>query len=190
MHSSGNLTLTSAVIGAGKQITVYVDGGDVAITGNITYNTAGWTDRSQIPSLKLIVHGVVYIGKDVTALNGLYAAIPDSGYDSTAASNKQTFDAPKRGTISTCSTGFDSYDPTKILTTYASMNADCSQRLTVTGSVVAAQVWLLRSYGTLGSTPAAEVFEYAPEVWLAPGGGANGSAASPYQSIVALPPTL
>lgn len=190
LHSGGNLTLTGTTIAAGQHVTIYVDG-DVAITGNITYATGGWTDRTQIPSFKLIVHGVIYIDKGVTALDGLYAAIPDAGYDNTSKpSNKQQFSAPKAGTISTCSTGFNSYDPTLILTTYASMPADCAKRLVVTGSVVAGQVWMLRNIGAPGGQ-SAETFNYAPEVWLAPAGGSGGaSSGSMYQSVIGLPPIL
>ena len=70
------------------------------------------------------------------------------------------------------------------------MYADCGSKLTVTGSMVGMQIWLLRTLGNLGGQPA-EVFNYAPETWLAPAGGSsNTSGATNYQSIVGLPPVL
>jgi len=185
-HTGSNLSLTASTIGNGKHVTIYVDG-DVAITGNITYPPgASYSDRLDIPSFRLIVHGRIYIGANVTQLDGLYVAIPDAGY---ADSGKpSTFDAPKVGTISTCSSGFISLDPTALASNnFASV---CGNPLTVNGSVVAEQLWLLRTHGSLESGFPAEVFNYSPEVWLAPSAGAAGVSGEDYQSIIGLPPVL
>jgi hypothetical protein len=187
-YVTSNQTLSAATIPAGKHIILYVDS-DVAITGNISYPPAStvYSSRSEIPSFELVVHGTIYIDSSVTALSGLYAAIPDNNYATTTTAS--SFNSPSAGTISTCSSGFTSYDPSQFLTN--NMASNCAQQLTVTGSFVANQVWLLRSFGGLATKQPAEVFDYSPEIWLAPSGATSSGAASPtYQSIVGLPPIL
>jgi hypothetical protein len=189
-HIGSNLSLATSTIGNGRHVTIYVEG-DVAITGNITYPAgASYSDRSDIPSFRLIVHGRIFIGANVTQLDGLYVAVPDAGYaDSTVPAGKpSTFSAPKAGTISTCSVGFTSLDPTALASNnFASV---CGNPLTVNGSVVAEQLWLLRTRGSLNSGIPAEVFNYSPEVWLAPSAGAGGVSGVDYQSVIGLPPVL
>ena len=182
-------------IPAGKKITLYVEG-DATITGNITYSQTGWTSRALIPSFKLIVHGVVYIDRSVTTLDGLYAAIPDTGYvgtPTTPAPHNQ-FSAPQNGTITTCSRVVGgvrvSYDPSKVGTTDATMAADCAAKLTFNGSVAALQVWPLRTGGSTASGVAAETFNYTPEMWLSPSGSTTSGGNADYQTIIGLPPVL
>jgi hypothetical protein len=188
--TTGNISISSASGGipAGKKIELYVSG-NVAITGNITYNTAGWNVRTDIPSFRLVVNGVIYIDNDVTELDGLYAAVPDSGYADPSI-GEVAFSAPIDGTIATCSRGFASYNPRGILdSSDASMPADCAKRLTFNGSVAGLQIWLLRTGGSVATNAPAEVFNYRPETWLAPSSNGNTTPAA-YDSIIGLPPIL
>lgn len=182
-YVKSQMTLQSGIIPAGRQITLYVED-KVAITGTgITYAPGPYANRANIPSFKLIVNGTIYIGSSVSALDGLYAAIPDPGGDTKV----NQFASPIPGTISTCSTGFTSYNPAE--PPVGSIFDPCNRQLTVTGSVAANQIWLLRTFGTLGGGQAAEVFRYSPEIWLAPA-GSNGGYVPDYQSVVGLPPIL
>ncbi|HEX8226621.1 MAG TPA: hypothetical protein VF572_02010 [Candidatus Saccharimonadales bacterium] len=182
-------------IAAGRKITLFVEG-NANITGNIAYRLGGWNTRGQIPSFKLIVHGVIYIDRSVSVLDGLYAAVPESGYAGTQGSPApdNQFSAPQKGTISTCSRpagdgNYRSYDPTKVLSTDASMASDCAGKLTFNGTASALQLWLLRTGGSVDAGTAAETFNFGPEMWLAPAGRAEGMDDS-YQSIIGLPPVL
>ena len=175
----GPLTIGGATIPPGKHLTIYVQG-DVALNGDITYTPAAYAGRSQIPSFRLIVNGVIYIDSTVGRLDGLYAAIPNT------LTGANQYNAPIPGTISTCSTGFNIYDPSQVANN--SMQSICGKQLVFNGSVVAQQLWMLRTLGTLSTHQPAEVFNYDPEIWLAPSG--SGQYAPNYQSVIGLPPIL
>ena len=191
-YVNGSLTLNSVIIPAGKHITVYVKG-DVAIAGDISYALYG--SRKDIPSFKLIVNGTIFIGAGVNKLDGTYAAIPDTDAFTAGLNGGPSindFGNPNAGTIATCSQStalpFKSYNPLEF--TINGMATACNKQLVVTGSLVAEQIWLLRTYGTLDGAPVApaEVLNYSPEVWLS---GDTGSVrAGDYQSIIGLPPVL
>jgi hypothetical protein len=184
---TGDLTLNGGNIPTGKHVTIYVEG-DVAITKDITYTSAAWSSRQQIPSFKLIVHGSIFIGSGVTQLNGLYAAIPDPGV--TTKLNK--YGSPNKGTISTCSTGFNSYNLSADGET-SPIDGICGQPLTINGSVAAQQLWLLRaSSGTVSGIPASpiETINYTPETWLSIDPSTAVTPDLSYQSIIGLPPVL
>ena len=171
--------------------TTYYAKGDVYISNNIIYNTSGWTNVSDIPYFKLIVvGGNIYIGSNVTELDGLYVAEP-TDINGTITG----------GTIYTCATdpgGLSSpyyYNPsgTNAISNYYST---CSKnKLTIYGSFVAQQVEFLRTSGTLGQASgdtlvnnhAAEVFDYTPEMWLPRD---NSSPSDSYTAITGLPPEL
>jgi hypothetical protein len=114
----------------------------------------------------------------VTQLDGLYAAIPNAG--ATTVANSYT--SPIPGTISTCSSGFTTYKPTD-----STIFSQCRVRLTVNGSLVGHQVWLLRTFGELDTLVPAEVINYTPEIWIAPTGK---STMGDYTSVKGLPPVL
>ncbi|HSW79830.1 MAG TPA: hypothetical protein VLG47_03570, partial [Candidatus Saccharimonadales bacterium] len=66
----------------------------------------------------------------------------------------------------------------------------CNNKLTVNGSLIAKQVWMTRTTGTLfGNTPA-EVVNYTPETWLNKFPACADNAASGYDAITELPPVL
>jgi hypothetical protein len=179
-HNGPQLTLSATTLAVSKHVTLYVNG-DVNIAGNIT-NSLGalgsYATRNEIPSLKLVVKGRIFIDRTVTALDGLYVAIPDTG--ATAVNN--TFAAPIPGTISTCSNGFSTYRPTD-----ATVFTQCRIALTVNGSMVGHQVWLLRTFGELDTLVPAETFNFTPEIWMAP---SSSSSLGDYTSVQGMPPVL
>jgi hypothetical protein len=166
--------------------TLFVEG-NVLITGDITYQNGNgggtWNGAGGIPSFTLVVHGSIFISPNVKELDGTYVAVPDKFYPTTS----QDFTTPRAGTISTCADGNGSYNPIDLNNN--NYLTDCSKsQLTVYGSFVANQVWLLRSSGNLDAGgPPAEVFKYGPEVWLPPSGT---NITGTYQSASSLPPIL
>jgi hypothetical protein len=161
---------------------LYVIDHNVYISGNISYSPTSWTSVSQIPDYELIVvGGNITIGSNVTQLDGLYVAEPDTKN-------------PNSGVIADCGNnqGQSVYNPTTDATFYS----DCNNPLVINGAFVAQYVQFLRTNGTVGqaksgdsvsSNHAAEVFNYTPELWL-PRGGSNPS--SNYDAISGLPPVL
>lgn len=180
-----NMTIGATTVAVGAQDIRYVKGADVYITGNITYaGTGGWANAAQIPLFKLVVvGGNIYVGSNVTQLDGLFVAEPIVGAGGAVGTN---------GNIYTCATGLGAQaDPT--LSGYYSL---CNKQLTVNGAFVADQVHFLRTFGSVGQakladTPASshggEVINYTPELWLPRGGAA---AVGGYNSISGLPPVL
>lgn len=183
MHS-GDLTIRSSTISSGTQLTVYV-AGDVIIRESIVYgggSNPSWANLGAMPNFKLIVQGTIHVDPSVDRLDGTYVAVP-SGSNYPTATN--SFTSPLDGTISTCSTGTTVLYPRTPLG--PNIGSACRQLLTVNGSFIANHIFLLRSEGTAGSGQAAEVFNYSPEVWLAPSGDADFGG---YESIIGLPPVL
>jgi hypothetical protein len=168
---SGNITIGGQAIPNGTRKTIYVNG-NVYITGNITFS-GSYASASDIPAFSIIVKGNIYIAPGVTQLDGFYIAEPSSA----SATN---------GIIYTCA-------PSAF--TAASLNRNlqnsCNAALTVNGSFVARQVWLLRTAGTLTGS-AAETFNYVPELWLSEplGNGLSPGRADDYDAITSLPPVL
>jgi hypothetical protein len=187
---NGTLTITGGLKLGGaspSRITIIVNG-DAIVGSSVSYNAynyvSGTTDPSSIPQFQLLVKGNIYIGRLVLNLFGFYAAQP------TTASN---------GVIYTCSssnkyiTGVpgDVASNAKVSATYY---ADCDDHLTVTGSLAARAVKLLRTGGNWRTSPAvnntaAETFIYPPELWM---GGLKGASAGiqPFDAITGLPPIL
>jgi len=118
------------------------------------------------------VKGNIYIAPGVTQLDGFYIAQASSG----SATN---------GVIYTCASA-----PFTAAPLNRNLQNTCSTALTVNGSFNARQVWLLRTAGTLSTTPA-EKFNYVPELWLsAPFDNGLGGTSGDYDSITSLPPVL
>jgi hypothetical protein len=174
-------SLGANTITNGQQITLYVNG-NLSITGNITYYTQDWKSITDIPNLKLIVSGNIYISPDVTQLDGTYIAkgsIYDCSYvekDFTNSVYKSTANANP------------GYYPNSITGAQACYN----NHLIVNGSFIANSVYLQRTggdyangNGTIAPSPA-EVFNYGPEDWLAPSQASTGQL----EAIKDLPPVL
>lgn len=178
---NGNDTISSPIsVANGTHTYVYVNG-NVYLNANITYagDTPGFSTVQDIPSYTIVANGNIIIGPNVTSLDGLYVAEP-----TTAGAN---------GVIYTCNTApFAVAGLTDDLTNFY---ATCDNKLTVNGSLVANQVWMLRTGGTLydaTNTPA-EQFNFNPEIWLTTptaGGSAGTGGNSTYDSITSLPPSL
>jgi hypothetical protein len=169
---TGTLTIPNNFnIPNGSHTTIYVDG-SVQINGNIQFSDNYPGGVGDIPSFAIIANGNIYIAKAVSQLDGLYVAEPSS--------------AGANGVVYTCASGFAA--PSLTSTLYN----NCNSQLTVNGSIIAKQVWLTRTAGTLhGGTPS-EAFNFSPEVWLssppAVSGGTNGAGA--YDAYTTLPPIL
>jgi hypothetical protein len=178
---SAKTVLAGGNVNPGNKIAVYVDG-DVFISSNITY-TPNWS-YGNIPLFRLIVRGNIYISKDVTRLDGIYTAQPDTSGNG--------------GGIYTCA------DPANITTQFQPKStgdnnfySTCNTQLTVNGAFAASHIDLMRTHGSLrdstagetgGSSNAGEVFNYGPAFWLAQPQGTSGLP--PYDSISSLPPIL
>lgn len=164
-----NIINGNPVIQPGRQLVVYVDG-DLRVESNITYNrSAPWPTPLDIPALKVVVTGNIYINRNVSVLDGVYVA--------------QTNSAGGGGNIYTCSDGLASV-------TAQSMYADCQTKLTVNGAFIAQQVHFGRTSGTaiFGST--SEEINYLPEVWLAQWPRDNSGTQLKYDAMINLPPIL
>lgn len=169
----GQLNLSGSV-GAGKRITLYVDG-DVFVNGDISY-PASWTAGDQ-PLLKLVVKGNIYIRNTVSRIDGVFISQKDGA---------------SGGTIYTCATSATPLVPD------GNLYNTCNRKLTINGVFVANEVQFLRANGTRqlgaagessGSGNIAEVFNFNPVLWMAqPVGSETGPAK--YDSITALPPIL
>ncbi len=174
-------TPTSATtIGPGIRQTIYVDG-DLIVKGNIGYSA--FANIGQIPSLRFVVKGDIFIDKAVDSLAGWYIAQPwdDGG-------------TTKGGNIYTCANG-------STPVTAANVWSECATKLTVNGAFTAANVKLLRSKNSLRDEPlsanrggaSAEEFVFSPEQWLVapPRYDISGGAPSaPLHYITSLPPVL
>jgi hypothetical protein len=165
--------LTAAgVMTTAKRVSIFVNG-DVIINNNITY-PASWTSASP-PLVYIVAKGNIYIGSNVTQLDGVYVA------QRTGASG---------GVIYTCASG-----STPVATN--ALATSCGNKLTVNGSFVAYQVQFLRASGsqaqsaaaeTPATTKAAEVFNYGPSAWMAY--PPNQASTTDYDAITSLPPIL
>ena len=165
---SGDLTLTSGAIDPGRKISVYVNG-DVYINGNVTYANSGTWSSKNVPLFRLVVSGDIYIAPGVSQLDGLYVAQSQNGTTG--------------GVIHTCATGLRA--PVDL----TSLAGSCGTQLVVNGSFTARQVRLLRTYDSLRSGNAAEIFNYSPALWIAQPADIS-TGVEWYDSITSLPPVL
>lgn len=195
-----------ATAGYNNRAVIYVDG-DVTIGGDFTYNTGGWTDRNNIPSVTLVANGNIYIGPNVTRLDGTFVA-----------QGKTAGGSPTTKTIYTCSTFTP---PAGYVSTDSTYYGACNKQLTVNGSLVAARIKFLRTFGSLrnstgagdhpndvgggngtsGScanagavsspgTCAAEVINFRPETYLAMPAAGSPSTKFNFDYVVSPPPIL
>jgi len=178
---TGNINL-SGNVNPDQRSVLYVDG-DVYITSQIKY--PGVWQYNRVPLFQLVVRGNVYIKNTVDQLDGTYIAQPNTATG-----------AP--GAIYTCATS------SAPLALSGSMYNTCNTKLLVNGQFSATQVYLLRTRGTItdsatngyeavGSSGAAEVFNYTAANWIAqpPAGSSNAeSSIGGYDAVSSLPPVL
>jgi len=169
-QATGPITLSNRVIGAGANISLFVNG-DVYITGpTITYG-AGYTEAN-VPKFALVVKGNIFIGPGVTQLDGVYIAQPTSG--------------TTNGNIWTC---YDVATPSN--SSYGPwIHDNCNNKLTVNGSLIAKQVNYLRIPGDISDpTTVAETVNYTPAMVIGgPFFNPPPSTTLPIDSLVSLPP--
>jgi hypothetical protein len=177
---------------SGKQ-KVYASG-DVYIGNDIIYSGSGTWNRDTIPSFWLIVRGNIYIGSNVTRLDGTFVALPD----------------PTTGTggkIFTCSNNNPSSPGSP--NDSQIVNECRQQQLRVNGALIASQIKLLRTFCTLyyaapqevagtatpgncaaGATKAGEIINYNPQAWLSMPDLGITSTSPDADSITSLAPIL
>ena len=169
---NGDVTIGGQTIANGTSKAIYVKG-NVYINGNITFSGT-YANTGEIPSYDIIVEGNIYIAPNVSRLDGLYVAEPTS--------------ATNGGIIYTCAPA-----PFTAQALNQTLYANChGNSLSVNGSLVARQVWLLRANGSISSNPA-EMVTFTPEVWLATPPdtvSGSGAASDTYDAITSLPPVL
>jgi hypothetical protein len=185
-RAGGPLTITGGNIQKKKKIAIYSTG-DIAITGDINFppSAINLTDITELPSLRIITKGGnIYIAPGVHNIDAVLVAQSSSGTG---------------GTIYTCSDGGfglpsnDQYNSKTL-----GLNGCRTNRLTITGAVVAQRLRLLRSLGSIrmsdnsegpGDNSIAETIIYTPAVWLA-----NPPVLppfhEPYEAFTSLPPVL
>jgi hypothetical protein len=179
-----SIHLTGGAIGQvgsnGTKIGLFVTG-NVFINSNIYYSGAGsWTSTTNIPSFILHATGNIYIGPNVTQLDGIYNA---------------------KGTIYTCAQDIGVF--------YPDIYSSCNKQLVVHGSFAAKNINLLRTFGTLKDSAsgtgcvnqgapqsfpgscAAEVFDFSPELFVPVPEMKQPNGGNPvWDSVTSLPPIL
>lgn len=114
---------------------IYVEG-DVVIQNNIAYATdgaGGWSNVSRIPHFALIVKGNIFIANNVSRLDGLYIAQPNSSNNG--------------GRIYTCT------QSSGALFSGTDLYANCNNKLEVNGAFVSLDTEFLRTHKTLSDIP-------------------------------------
>ena len=181
--TGGVFTIGGGTVSAGTNVAIFVKG-DVYISGNISYAAHNPTN---VPKFALVVQGNIYVAPGVSQLTGWYIAKPASS--GTPTSND--------GIIWTC---YDITTPSNA--SYGPwLAANCNNKLTVTGAVVAKYVNFRRvngdiaSAGTsedtlsnaLGSSNISEIINYTPDMVI---GGPFFNSSSTYNldSLINLPP--
>lgn len=167
IKKSGNVRINSGVLTNGTHAELYVTG-NAYIGSNIKFSET-WNSFKDIPSFKLVVDGDIYIGKNVSQIDGFYIAT---------------------GTIYTCAESLNN----AVLDT--NIYARCNRQLTINGSFIANKVKFMRSYGWTknannNGSRAAEVFRYNPSLYMVDWDAPSASqSAQTYDSVFTLPPIL
>ncbi|MCB0185496.1 MAG: hypothetical protein KDE31_14610, partial [Caldilineaceae bacterium] len=133
--TTDNVTIDDLTIPNGSRKTLLVDG-DVTVAGNVTYDTSART-VDNIPYLKIVVSGNIYIEGGVSQLDGQYVARPTGS------------DITQSGLVDTCSTtgGAGTWPAT------LSVGSCDANQLVVNGSLSARRILWKRTSGTLGLIP-------------------------------------
>ncbi|MGZ6005303.1 MAG: hypothetical protein ACXWLH_04080 [Candidatus Saccharimonadales bacterium] len=195
-YRSGNLSINDfgqPVPNGGRWI-IYVRG-NLMIHSNIDFNSASWTSLSDIPYLKFVVQGNIFIDNTVTSISGVYQAQPTPIVGT---------DAPSGGKIYTCTNGGAPYALSDIINNTSNYYNSCHNQLVINGRFIAENVHWTRTKGDIrgaslsdgvpyvgGTTPnpdAAEVFIEGPESYMAQ--PPSGITTPSYDSVTNLPPVL
>jgi uncharacterized repeat protein (TIGR01451 family) len=185
-NAASNVTVTNetapSTIGSTtiNSRTAYLSTADVTITGNISFDTtANYPTPDSLPLFYVVVKGAdIYIDNNVTEADGVYIAEPDANGNG--------------GKIFTCAIPGGS-----LPTVPADPFSQCTQELTVRGSLTAKDVYFLRAKGTVGNATTepnctitdanvAEQICYLPDQWLT----SPFSVSQGINSISKLPPVL
>jgi hypothetical protein len=178
-EATSDMTFPGGTLNAGDRWTIYVDG-DLRITNSIQFNDAGWT-AANMPFLKVVVKGDIYIGSSVSRLDGVYIA---------------QLDGATGGNIYTCATGSPLQRPT--LANGAFYDSCAANKLTVNGALIANSVEFARTQGSLkggtanegpGSSNLAEAINFGPAFWMTQPPQGSGRVDN-YDAITSLPPVL
>lgn len=189
------MTPAGQSIQSGRRITIYINGdiwiGDDTYTGGgarqVAYNPGPWATIADIPLVRIIAYGNIYVDNNVSQLDGQYVALPNPA-DVTS------------GEIHTCALSETTTDLKPGLINAAGVSANCQRQLVVNGAFIARQVHLLRTTGNVatavaGAEPAnsaniAEVFRFSPELYLALVAQGKGAASAEFDGVLSLPPAL
>jgi hypothetical protein len=184
-----SLTAGDVTIPAGTKINIYVNG-NVYIGNNIFY---GSSNADDVPKLRIVAKGSIFIDPSVQQIDGWYVAQPDMSLNAAAILSGDT------GVIATCHP--DTIGNPK--DTY--IMANCGSKLTVNGALVAKHYDLTRLNGNVksattaedtlapsGSGNIAEVIHFTPAMLIGGGftGGSGGSGPLPIDSLLSLPPVF
>lgn len=183
--ASGTFTIGGGTLDPNKNIAIFVKG-NVYISGDITYAAHNPTN---VPKFALVVQGNIYIAPGVSQLTGWYIAQP------AASGTPSTND----GVVWTC---YDINTPSNA-SSGPWLEANCANKLTLNGAVVAKYVNFRRVNGdigsastsedtlsnALGSNNISEIINYTPDMVI---GGPFFNAGSSYNldSLVSLPPVF
>lgn len=182
-QGNGPFNFTGGNIPGGgvRRYTLYVNG-DLAITGDVRLANTTFNGIAQIPSIRLIATGDIYIAPNVTELNAII--VSQGGTIYTCSRFDNIFSPPARDQIT---------NPN-----YAPANTRCRNKLTINGALLASSIRFFRSNGSLRNSTngeaanganISEVINYSPEVWL----GVPSDVPindKPYDSYTGLPPVL
>ncbi len=157
---------------AGNRPTVYVNG-NVRILNNIVLAHGATVDT--LAGFRLIVQGNIFIHPRVTQLHGLFVAQPNG--------------AGVGGNIYTCSDGsFGAPSVAALNSTDATTG--CQRQLNVFGAMIARELKLYRSNGSVRQNIPAEIFTLTPQLWLGEPGSSGVEFDGDYDAITGLPPVL
>lgn len=182
-------------VAAGKRVTIYNEGNTVLgragispLGFKIAYDTTTqWANIDQIPLIKVITLGNIYVDDGITQADGMFVAVPNPS-------------VPNTGEIHTCSQFDFGVDLTKPTLNQAIIASRCQKKLIVNGAFIAKRVYMLRMNGNITSavpgpeayTSAniAEVFRFSPELYLALLSEGKGQNDGVFDAILSLPPAL
>jgi len=198
VRAGNSLTLnsgTSIPVAKGSRKIIFVDG-DLNITSNVVFDTA-WNDRDDIPFVMFVARNIT-VGSNVTQLDGVYVAQPVSPGNG--------------GVIRTCNVyGSPIFNSCRSpLVVNGALIADTIEFMRTRGSLRDARLnegrtgvspvnvagncsWTVgpTDTGTVGGTTcAAEVISFSPEVYMAITQLLTPGESFQYDSYVTLPPNL